>query len=71
MVVPILALLLIVAVVGWGAWQAIGQTGYTAWGARGAYGRPVESGTFIVAMILLAILGVVFVPLLILSIIIW
>lgn len=70
MLIPVLALLLIVSVVVGGGLDASSQARYPIQSA-GVYREPVDAGTFIVAMVFLAILGIVFVPLLILTIIFW
>jgi hypothetical protein len=71
MLIPFLALLLIVSVVVGGGLVASSQVRTSTRSTAGEFRQPVEAGSFIVAMIFLAILGVVFVPLLILTIIFW
>lgn len=71
MLMPFLALLLIVSVVVGGGLLASSQTRYPIQGAAGEYRQPVEAGSFIVAMVFLALLGIVLVPLLIVTIILW
>jgi hypothetical protein len=71
MLIPFLALLLIGSVVIGGGLLAASQARSPIHSAAGASRQPVEAGTFIVAMVFLAIFGMIFVPVLIVTIIFW